>query len=101
MNIWLIIWDSGLVVKFILLLLIILSIVSWGIVFHYRKLYLRIDSLNTEFLKVFLNTKASQMSTLSELNDKIDALLRKQEWKSGKCNNEKVISSSGFEYFKK
>ncbi len=72
MDILAIIWESGLVVKGVLILLLVLSILSWGIVFHYHKFYKKIQDLNTEFLAIFFKDSISSFSSLNSLNDKTE-----------------------------
>ena len=47
------IMEAGLVVQFLLLVLIVMSIVSWAIIFKKRKLFAKIKNNNNQFLKFF------------------------------------------------
>lgn len=69
-----IIWESGFVVKFVLVLLLALSVLSWGIVFYYYKYYKKIDGLNSSLISLFLKDNISSFSSLNGFNDRIEKL---------------------------
>ena len=73
MNIWEIILDSGPVVKFVLFLLVVLSIVSWGIVFYYKSFYKRIKKVNKKFLNTFFNDGFMEAGSMEEFDQKISS----------------------------
>src|SRR5690606_16715742 len=53
LNIWQILWDSGIVVKFVLLLLVLSSVLSWTIIWQkYKELKIVIDA-NEKFNDFF------------------------------------------------
>lgn len=53
MDILQIIWQSGIIVKFVLLMLILSSIVSWAIIFKKKKLVSELKNNNKKFLEVY------------------------------------------------
>ena len=53
LNIWEILWHSGFVVKFVLLLLVVCSVVSWAIVIQKIKELKTVDEANEQFLGAF------------------------------------------------
>lgn len=53
MDILQIIWQSGLIVKLVLLMLIFSSVVSWAIIFKKKKLVAEIKNNNRKFLEVY------------------------------------------------
>lgn len=53
LNIWEILWHSGVVVKFVLLLLVACSVVSWAIVIQKIKELKTVDEANEQFLGAF------------------------------------------------
>jgi biopolymer transport protein TolQ len=53
MNLWAIMWESGLVVKAVLLILIAASIFSWTIVLQKKKSFEAVDDANKNFLMFF------------------------------------------------
>jgi biopolymer transport protein TolQ len=53
LNIWEILWHSGLVVKVVLLLLVVCSVVSWAIVIQKIKELKTVDEANEQFLGAF------------------------------------------------
>ncbi len=53
MDILQIIWQSGVIVKFVLLMLILSSIVSWAIIFKKKKLVSELKNNNKKFLEVY------------------------------------------------
>jgi biopolymer transport protein TolQ len=57
LNIWEILWQSGPVVKLVLLILVLCSVVSWAIIFHKIKEIKTIEKANLEFLKIFATQK--------------------------------------------
>jgi biopolymer transport protein TolQ len=65
MNILLILWNSGIVVKLVLLLLIMASVLSWAIIFQKKKVYLKVEQSNNEFNDFFKNA-----NSLSEIFEK-------------------------------
>jgi biopolymer transport protein TolQ len=62
LNIWQILWDSGFVVKFVLISLLACSAVSWMVIFQKFKELKDADKANKEFLTIF-----QTHSSLSEL----------------------------------
>lgn len=53
LNIWEILWHSGVVVKIVLLLLVVCSVVSWAIVIQKIKELKTVDEANEQFLGAF------------------------------------------------
>ncbi len=53
LNIWEILWHSGVVVKVVLLLLVVCSVVSWAIVIQKIKELKTVDEANEQFLGAF------------------------------------------------
>jgi biopolymer transport protein TolQ len=53
MNILVILMNSGIVVKAVLILLILASVLSWAIIFQKRKVFKRIESENEKFKEFF------------------------------------------------
>jgi len=64
MNILLILWNSGIVVKIVLALLIFASVLSWAIIFQKRKTLQKVEIDNDGFLEYFKNSQ-----NLSEIYD--------------------------------
>lgn len=63
LNIWQILWDSGLVVKFVLLLLILSSVLSWTIIWQkYKELKAVVDA-NDKFNEFF-----KKSNSITEIN---------------------------------
>lgn len=58
LNILVLIWKSGLVVKLVLFLLIAFSVFSWAVVFKKRKQMKIIKKLNQEFYEVYKNSES-------------------------------------------
>lgn len=65
MNILLILWNSGIVVKLVLLLLIMASVLSWAIIIQKKKVYIKVEQSNNEFNDFFKNA-----NSLSEIFEK-------------------------------
>lgn len=63
LNIWQILWDSGLVVKFVLLLLVLSSVLSWTIIWQKYKELKAVTLANEKFNQFF---KAN--SSISDIN---------------------------------
>ncbi|MFN9110370.1 MAG: hypothetical protein ACK5XN_09905, partial [Bacteroidota bacterium] len=62
LNIWEILWQSGPVVKGVLLLLIACSVVSWGIIIQKMKELKLVDEANAKFLGAFrANTSMGEL----------------------------------------
>lgn len=59
LNIWQILWQSGPVVKLVLLILIACSAVSWGIIIQKIKEFKIVDEANAQFLAAFKGSGAS------------------------------------------
>lgn len=55
LNIFQILLESGLVVKFVLLVLILCSVYSWAIIFQKRKVFKNVIENNNKFLHLFSN----------------------------------------------
>ena len=53
LDIWQIIWQSGLIVKLVLLLLLIASVISWAIIIKKMKNIQEVDQNNLAFMDVF------------------------------------------------
>jgi len=64
MNILLILWNSGIVVKVVLALLIFASVLSWAIIFQKSKTLQKVEMDNEGFLEYFKNSQ-----NLSEIYD--------------------------------
>jgi biopolymer transport protein TolQ len=60
MNIWQILWDSGFVVKIVLVLLLAFSIVSWAIIIQKLKEFKAIQINNENFINAFKSTNSLQ-----------------------------------------
>ena len=58
MNILLILWNSGIVVKVVLLLLILVSLLYWAIIFQNRKSFKEVELENKQFLDFFESTNS-------------------------------------------
>jgi len=56
MNILLILWNSGVVVKIVLALLIFASVLSWAIIFQKKKIIKQVEEDNSNFLEYFKNS---------------------------------------------
>lgn len=70
MNIWQLVWDAGYVVKFVLLLLVLFSVISWAVIISKFLVIRRAAKQNTLFQEAFWNAKSlsaanSQASHLS------------------------------------
>lgn len=61
------IMGAGIAVQFLLLSLILMSIISWAIIFRKRKLFKKIKEDNEKFLDLFWST-----SSLDQVKDKLD-----------------------------
>lgn len=57
LNLLMIIWESGFIVKLVLLSLIIASVLSWAIILQKRKDLQKIELSNEEFFETFKNQK--------------------------------------------
>lgn len=77
MNILLILWNSGLVVKVVLALLIIASVLSWAIIFQKKKIIKRVEESNEEFNQYFKNSHnlAEIFEQASEYSDSTLSLM--------------------------
>lgn len=58
LDIFQILLESGLVVKFVLLLLVFCSIISWAIIYQKRKSFQKIESQNHDFLNFFQGSQS-------------------------------------------
>ena len=110
LNIWQILWDSGLVVKSVLLLLLLSSVMSWTIIWQKYKELKILTSANEKFLDFFRKSNSitdihkeateNQESTMSlifkkgfeELNKTIEKLNQ-----AGKGNLSQHFSTHGFQ----
>jgi len=110
LNIWQILWDSGLVVKSVLLLLLLSSVMSWTIIWQKYKELKILTSANEKFLDFFRKSNSitdihkeateNQESTMSlifkkgfeELNKTIEKLNQ-----VGKGNLSQHFSTHGFQ----
>lgn len=59
LNIWALLWQSGPVVKFVLLLLVGCSVVSWAIIIQKLKEFRVVEAANEQFLQAFRSSGAS------------------------------------------
>jgi biopolymer transport protein TolQ len=59
LNIWELLWQSGPVVKLVLLLLILCSVVSWAIIIQKLKEFKVVEASNAQFLTAFHSSGAS------------------------------------------
>lgn len=106
MNILLILWHSGIVVKSVLLILIVASIVSWAIIIQKRKVFKKIEKSNFQFNSMFNSqTNFSQvMDRISEFQDSsLSIMFQKGYFELGKIKDKCNLSgnSPSFEiYFK-
>lgn len=64
MNILLILWNSGIIVKLVLALLIFASVLSWAIIIQKKKIIQKVEIDNSGFLDYFKNS-----NNLSEIYD--------------------------------
>ena len=69
LDIWSIMWQSGLVVKGVLVSLILASVVSWSIVLRKKKLYTLLKSGNSDFMDVYRGS-----NSLADINQSCDHL---------------------------
>lgn len=71
MNILLILWHSGIVVKSVLLMLIASSVVSWAIIIQKRKAFKSIENSNNQFESMFKSQPsfAQVMQRIPEFHD--------------------------------
>jgi biopolymer transport protein TolQ len=53
MDVWDLIWNSGVIVKFVLLLLLTFSVLSWAIIFAKNAQVTRVSLANSRFLDIF------------------------------------------------
>ncbi len=63
-NLWEVVWNAGFVVKFVLMLLLLASIVSWGIIFKKRSLLASFENENKKFFDLYV--QSSNMEELME-----------------------------------
>jgi biopolymer transport protein TolQ len=74
LNIWQILWDSGLVVKFVLLLLILSSVLSWTIIIQkWKELKIVLDS--NEKFQQFFKTSNSISEIHREATEQINSTM--------------------------
>ena len=59
LNIWEILWQAGPVVKLVLVILVIFSAVSWGIIIQKLKEFKTVEEANAQFLTAFRGSGAS------------------------------------------
>ncbi len=110
LNIWQILWDSGLVVKFVLLLLVLSSVLSWTIIWQKYKELKLVDEANEKFNDFF--RKSSSIADIHkeavENNDSTMSLMFKRGFEelnktseklnqNGKGNLASHFSSHGFQ----
>ncbi|MCB9091885.1 MAG: MotA/TolQ/ExbB proton channel family protein [Halobacteriovoraceae bacterium] len=102
MDILRIILESGIVVKFVLLLLIGLSVISWAIVFYYYKVYKKLDDLNSKFFESYSHFEMIDIPSLRNFDEKIEELkespfysIWKNVFKELMKVNDKVTMKSG------
>jgi len=69
LNIWLIMWESGLVVKAVLVALIAASVVSWAIILRKKKLFALLSEGNNDFMDVYRGSNG-----LSDINQSCERL---------------------------
>lgn len=74
MNIWQILWDSGVVVKFVLLLLLLASVLSWTIIFQKWKELKLVRESNEKFQQ-FFKTSSSMSDILHEAGENHNSTL--------------------------
>jgi biopolymer transport protein TolQ len=58
MNILMILWESGVVVKLVLLLLIAASVLSWAIILNKKKTFQEVEESNERFSEFFRNNES-------------------------------------------
>ncbi len=68
-DIWKVIWESGLVVKFVLFILLFASVLSWAIVFKKRKTLKHAHTNNNLFLEMYMGAQS-----LTEVMNKVDSI---------------------------
>src|SRR5690606_26140678 len=74
LNIWQILWDSGLVVKFVLLLLILASVLSWTIIWQKYKELKSVTDANDKFNQ-FFKSSHSIIDIQREANENQDSTM--------------------------
>ena len=74
LNIWQILWESGFVVKFVLLLLILASVLSWSIIWQKYKELTKVTSSNDRFIQFFKNS-SSITDIHKEANENLDSTM--------------------------
>jgi biopolymer transport protein TolQ len=95
LNIWQILWDSGIVVKFVLLLLILSSVLSWTIIWQkYKELKAVVDA-NEKFNDFFKkNNSISDINReASEIQDSTMSLMFRRGFDELNKVSEKISSS--------
>jgi biopolymer transport protein TolQ len=80
MNIWQILWDSGVVVKFVLLLLVLASVLSWTIIIQKWKELKLVNEANDKFHHFFKTSNSIaeiQREASEQLNSTMSLMFRK------------------------
>ncbi len=72
MDIFKIILESSIIVQLVLLMLIVMSVVSWAVVFHYYKYYKQLHELNDKFKSNFFKDGVATLGSMSEFSSRID-----------------------------
>jgi biopolymer transport protein TolQ len=107
MDIWDLIWNSGIIVKFVLLLLLSFSVLSWAIMFAKNVQVTRLTMANNRFLELFW--KATSLDSIINEMEQFSSSSLAQVFKAGyselqriaesrtRKNNEDAISLSGID----
>src|SRR4051794_27541804 len=92
LNIWQILWDSGLVVKFVLLLLVLSSVLSWTIIWQKYKELKTVTDANDKFNEFF--KKSNSITDIhreaAENNDSTMSLMFKRGFEELNKTSEKL-----------
>lgn len=95
LNIWQILWDSGVVVKFVLLLLVLSSVLSWTIIWQKYKELKSVNDANNKFNDFF--RKSSSISDIhreaSENHDSTMGLMFRRGFEELNKTSEKLTSN--------
>ncbi len=91
-GVWDLIWNSGAVVKFVLLILLGFSVLSWAIILSKNIQLARLDSTNLKFLDLFW--KAKSLDGISEVINRYDASPLAQVFRAGYTELQRIAESS-------
>jgi biopolymer transport protein TolQ len=91
MDVWDLIWNSGLIVKFVLLLLIVFSVVSWAIILTKNIQLKRMNFSDGKFLDTFW--KASSLEAIHEELGKFATSPLAQVFRAGYTELQKIAET--------